>query len=60
MKNQEAAKIFVEAMRQIVSKPDNLSNLESYLGQHFDAWLRWANTPEDVAAELKAFAEMEI
>lgn len=60
MNNQEAAKIFVEAIQQMSNNPDNLNNLESYLGQHFDKWLKWANTPEDMATEMASFAEMEI
>jgi hypothetical protein len=60
MENETAAKIFIEAIQQIASKPNNLNNLESYLGQHFDKWLKWANTPEDMATEMASFAEMEI
>jgi hypothetical protein len=59
--NQEAAEMFIEAIKQIANKPDNLNNLESYLGQHFDIWLnKYAYTPEDIAAEMKMFAEMKI
>lgn len=61
MKNETAAKIFIEAIRQVASKPDNLNNLELYLAQHFDKWLEvWGNTPENIAAEMKHFASMEI
>ena len=61
MKNETAAKIFIEAIRQIASKPDNLNNLELYLARHFDKWLEeWGNTPENMAAEMKHFASMEI
>lgn len=43
------------------NKPDNLDNLESYLSHHFPEWVsRWANSPEDLAAEMKEFARMEI
>lgn len=43
------------------TKPDNLDNLESYLSRHFPEWVsRWANSPEDLAAEMKEFARMEI
>lgn len=57
----KAAAVFVAAIKEIASKPDNLDNLESYLTQHFPEWLRrYANSPEDIAAELEQFARMEI
>lgn len=38
-----------------------LRRLESYLSHHFPEWVsRWANSPEDLAAEMKEFARMEI
>lgn len=56
----EAAQ-FVEAIRTIAAKPDNLDNLECYLSHHFQKWLEmWANTPENIVSELRNFAEMEI
>lgn len=59
--NEEAARDFCEAIRTIATKPENMENLESYLSSHFDKWLeRFANTPADLAAELRAFANMEI
>ena len=59
--NEEAARDFCEAIRTITTKPENMANLEYYLGSHFDKWLeRFANTPADLAAELKEFANMEI
>ena len=52
---------FVEAIKLIADKPDNLDNLESYLSRHFSEWVsKWANSPEGLAAEMKEFAEMEI
>ncbi len=61
MKCTEEAKIFVEAIREIASKPENLDNLECYLAYHFDKWLeKWASTPEELAAEMRSFAGMEI
>ncbi len=61
MKNETAARIFIEAIQQIANKPDNLNNLELYLSRHFDKWLeKWGNTPESMAAEMKHFASMEI
>ena len=57
----ESAEMFVNAIRTIASKENNLSNLESYLSYHFQAWLeKYANSPENLASELKQFAEMEI
>ena len=58
---KQAAADFVEAIKLISTKPDNLDNLESYLSWHFSEWIsKWANTPEDLAAEMKMFAEMEV
>lgn len=57
----QAAADFIEAIKLIATKPDNLNNLESYLSQHFPEWVKkWANSPEDLAAEMKEFARMEI
>lgn len=57
----KAAADFVGAIKLIATKPDNLDNLESYLSHHFPEWIsRWANSPEDLAAEMKEFARMEI
>ena len=56
----EAAQ-FCNAIRELASKPENLQNLESYLGYHFDKWLeKYASTPEDMAAEMSSFAHMDI
>ena len=61
MNNEECAKVFVEAIKTIASKPDNLDNFESYLSCHFDVWMeKFANSPEELTNELKHFAEMEI
>lgn len=58
---EEQATQFCEAIRTLANKPENLNNLESYLTYNFDKWLKaWANSPENIAAEMKAFAEMEI
>lgn len=57
----KAAAVFVNAIKLIATKPDNLDNLQSYLTYHFPEWLqRYANSPEDIAAELREFATMEI
>lgn len=57
----EYAKQFCEAIKTLAEKPANLDNLESYLSQHFNEWLRkFATTPEDMVTEMKAFASKEI
>ena len=57
----QAAADFVEAIKLIAAKPDNLDNLESYLSRHFSEWIsKWANSPAGLAEEMKEFAEMEI
>lgn len=59
--NEEYAKDFVKAIKELASKPDNLDNLESYLSYHFDVWMeKFANTPGNLTSEMKHFAEMEI
>ena len=58
---KELAEMFVNAIKEIASKPDNLDNLECYLSHHFDVWMeKFANTPENITSELKHFAEMNI
>ena len=60
-KYEEQATQFCEAIRTLANKPENLENLESYLSRHFSEWIsKWANSPENIAAEMKEFAEMEI
>ena len=56
----KAAADFVNAIKTIANKPENLDNLESYLSYHFSEWLeKYANTPEDIAAEMREFSELE-
>ena len=56
----EAAQ-FCNAIRELANKPENLQNLESYLAYHFDKWMeKYANTPNDIVAEMSNFAQMEI
>lgn len=58
---ENEAKIFVDAIKTIANKPENLDNFELYLSLHFEKWLeKWGNTAENIAAELKHFAEMDI
>lgn len=60
-KYEQTAKQFCEALRAIAGKPENLDNLESYLSYHFAEWMnKYANTPENIAAELKSFADLNI
>ena len=55
------AEQFCNAIRELANKPENLQNLESYLEYHFDKWLeKYANTPDDMAAEMSDFAQMDI
>lgn len=57
---EEQAIQFCNAIRTLANKPENLDNLESYLTYNFDKWLeKWAFAPENIATEMKAFAEME-
>ena len=57
----KSAADFVNAIREIARKPENLDNLESYLSYHFQSWLKqYASTPEGMVAEMKSFASMEI
>ena len=61
MKHEQTAAQFIEAIKNIASKPQNLDNLEIYLSYHFQTWLdKFASTPETITAEMRAFAEMEI
>ena len=58
---EKAAMDFVEAIKVIAQKPQNLDNLQSYLSTHFMSWTKkYANSPESLAAELQIFANMEI
>lgn len=60
-KHEQNAKEFCAVLQTIAGKPQNLENLELYLSIHFSEWLeKFANAPDGITAELKAFAEMEI
>ena len=60
-KYEKQAAEFCEAIRTLANNTENLENLESYLSYHFEKWLKtWANSPENIAAEMKHFAEMEV
>lgn len=59
--NEKLAKEFIEALRTLSEKPENIDNFENYLSRHFTVWHeKYANTPEGLISELKHFAEMEI
>ena len=61
MGNEECAKVFVEAIKTMVSKPANLQNLQWQLENHIDVSMKkWASSPEGLTSEVKHFAEMEI
>ena len=56
----EAAQ-FCDAIRELANKPENLQSLERYLEWHFDKWLeKYSSTPEDMAADMSSFAQMDI
>lgn len=58
---EELAEKFINAIKEIASKPDNLDNLECYLSHNFDVWMEeFAYNPECLVSELKHFAEMKI
>ena len=54
----EAASVYC-SIKKLAESEEALSNLESYLSAHFATWLeKYANTPENMAAELHHFATM--
>ena len=58
---KKESKIFIDAIKTISKKQNNLENLELYLSMHFKKWMqKFASTPEALAYELKFFADMEI
>lgn len=58
---EEEAATFVNAIRTIAGKPENLENLELYLSHNFATWLeKYAWSPDNIAEELKNFAEMDL
>ncbi len=59
--NEKLAHEFIEAIKTMAEKPENLDNFECYLSHHFDAWMeKFAYNPITLTAEVKQFAEMEI
>ena len=56
---EKEAADFRKAIERLAENPDNLDALESYLSHHFELWLyRYAKVPQDIAAEMSAFADM--
>ena len=50
-----------EAVKGLTAATGYLENFELYLSMHFPEWLeKFANTPENITAELRQFAEMII
>lgn len=59
-KYEAEAKILAEAIRRFNERPEALENFESYIGAHFDIWLKnWANTPDGLAHEFEHFSMMD-
>lgn len=59
--DEENARIFCAAIKELASKPENLENLELYLSHHFSEWMKkYAYDPDYITGELKNFAEMKI
>ena len=59
--DKENAKMFCDAIRVMIGKPENIDNLERYLENCFADWMKiYASDPEGIAREMKAFADMEI
>lgn len=56
---EKEANVFCDAIRAMADKPETVDNLESYLSNHFDVWLKcFADTPDRLANELKEFAKI--
>ena len=59
--NERLAHEFIEAIKAMAEKPDNMDNFECYLSMHFDVWMeKFAYDPENLTSEVRCFAEMEI
>lgn len=58
---EKEASEFCKAIKLLAENPDSLESLESYLSGHFQSWLeKFADKPENISADLAAFAEMEV
>ena len=59
MRYQEQAKALCNALKAMTNNEYSIENFESYLSYHFDTWLRmYANTPDDMTAEIQHFANI--
>ena len=59
--DEENARIFCAAIKEIANKPENLKNLEFYLSNHFSAWMeKFAFDPDSITNEIQHFARMEL
>lgn len=61
MTRQESfAKAFCEAMKELANNENALNNFESYLGQHFEKWVKnYAHDMEGLTYELQSFAQIQ-
>ena len=60
MKNEENARLFVEAVKKISKKNYVLENFESYLSWHFDSWLeKYSANPDTFVEEFLYWANSE-
>lgn len=58
---EKESRTVIEAIKTIATRPENLDNLETYLAHSFADWLtKYTNTPDNIANELKMFAEIKI
>ena len=58
---EDAARMFCDAIKEIANKPENMENLEAYLSNHFTEWMeKYAGDPVNLAGEMHDFAMMEI
>lgn len=54
------AKAFCEAIAKMANNEEALSNFESYLGQHFEKWVKnYANDMEGLTYEMESFAQID-
>lgn len=58
---EDAARMFCDAIKELANKPANLENLESYLSRHFSEWLKkYAADPANLAGEMRCFSTMDL
>ena len=58
---EELAERFIEAIKRISKKEENLNNLQHYLSIHFEQWIeRFARTPLAIVCEIESFADMDL